>query len=78
MSSIDAIQCCISCLNCALNQQISFTEKAEKLKQNKILCEETLSKSTSSTKATRGIEHDVFVCNFAQLQFPQDENCVIN
>ena len=29
-------------LNCAFNQRISFTEKAEKLREIKILCEETL------------------------------------
>ena len=51
-------------LNCAFNQRISFTEKAEKLREIKILCEETL------IKAMRGIEREVFVCNFAQLQFP--------
>ena len=34
------------------------------LREIEILCEETL------IKAMRGIERKVFVCNFAQLQFP--------
>ena len=54
-------------LNCALNQRVSSSEKAEKLTEIKNLCEEALS---ADLKAKRGIEREVFVCNFAQLQFP--------
>jgi hypothetical protein len=51
-------------LNCAFNQRVSFAE------QIKNLCEEALS---ADSKAKRGIEREVFVCNFAQLQFPVSE-----
>ena len=49
-------------LNCTLNEQVSFFEKAKKLSEIKRLCQETLS---ADYKAKRGIEREVFVCNFA-------------
>ena len=49
-------------LNCTLNEQVSFFEKAKKLSEIKRLCQETLS---AYYKARRGIGRDVFVCNFA-------------
>ena len=49
-------------LNCTLNEQVSFFEKAKKLSEIKRLCRETLS---SNYKAKCGIERELFVCNFA-------------
>ena len=54
-------------LNCTVNEQVSFFEKSKKLSEIKRLCQGTLS---ADYKAKRGIEREVFVCNFAQLQFP--------
>ena len=49
-------------LNCTLNEQVSFFEKAKKLSEIKRLCQEKLS---TDYEAKRGIEREVFVCNFA-------------
>ena len=57
-------------LNCAFNQRVSFAEKAEKLTEIRNLCEEALS---ADSKAKLDIEREVFVCNFAQLQFHVSE-----
>ena len=59
-------------LNCTFNEQVSFFEKARKLSEIKRLCQETLS-ADYKAKAKRGIEREVFVCNFAQLQFPTQQ-----
>ena len=49
-------------LDCTLNEQVSFFEKAKKLSEIKRLCQE---KFSANYKAKRGIEREVFVCNFA-------------
>ena len=52
-------------LNCTFNR-VSFADKAQKLMEIRDVCIEALS---ADLKAKRGIQHEVFVCNFAQLQF---------
>ena len=54
-------------LNCALNQRVSSSKKAEKLIEIENLCEEAWS---ADLKAKHGIEREVLVCNLSQLQFP--------
>lgn len=57
-------------LNCAFNSRVSSVGKAEKLIALQSVFEEVFA---ADIKAKQGVDHEVFVCNFAQLQFPPRE-----
>ena len=61
-------------LNCALNKQNSLAEKVEGLKSIKHSCEDAFA---TELKAKREMNREIYVGEFAELQFPKANDCAL-